>query len=168
MFVLSKVISGGQTGVDQGALRAAAAMGFAVGGWCPPGRMSEDERIPDGLPLKETLQERSENAPHIPRSQRTEWNVRDSDGTLLLWPSDLNREDPGTRWTAECAARYGRPTMVCDPGDLTNISKVQEWLEEKSIKTLNVAGPSESSSRGIGRTSEKFLREVLRVALLQK
>lgn len=33
--MLSKVISGGQTGVDCAALRAAAACGVERGGWCP-------------------------------------------------------------------------------------------------------------------------------------
>ena len=53
-FVLSKIVSGGQTGVDQAALEAAIAMGVEHGGWCPAGRRSERGRIPDGFQLRET------------------------------------------------------------------------------------------------------------------
>src|SRR3954468_14778275 len=81
---LRKVISGGQTGVDEGALRAARDCGLEIGGWCPPGRECEAGVIPLEYPLKETPSDRSPNTPDVPRSQRTEWNVRDSDGTLVI------------------------------------------------------------------------------------
>src|SRR5215469_12366673 len=98
--MLTRVISGGQTGVDQAALRAAASLGIATGGWCPPGRIAEDGVIPDHFPLTETPDERSADAPDIPRSQRTEWNVRDSDGTLLLFQGEPEARGAGTRFTA--------------------------------------------------------------------
>src|SRR2546425_4775996 len=112
---LNKIVSGGQTGVDQAALRAAKASGLSVGGWCPPGRLSEAGVIPSEFPLQETERERSPNAPDVPRSQRTEWNVRDSDATLVITaggvsPSEAAPEDrphdPGTQWAIQCAARY--------------------------------------------------------------
>src|SRR6266404_7590609 len=81
---LKKIISGGQTGVDQGALRAAKECRLEIGGWCPPGRVRETGTIPPEFPLKETARERSADAPDVPRSQRTEWNVRDSDATLVI------------------------------------------------------------------------------------
>src|SRR2546430_17536769 len=81
---LTKVISGGQTGVDQAALRAARDCGLAIGGWCPPGRGCDSGVIPLEFPLQETERERSPDAPDVPRSQRTEWNVRDSDATLVI------------------------------------------------------------------------------------
>ncbi|MEY2585055.1 MAG: hypothetical protein QOD80_1081, partial [Verrucomicrobiota bacterium] len=51
MRTLTKVISGGQTGVDQAALRAARDSGLEIGGWCPPGRVCEDGVIPAEFPL---------------------------------------------------------------------------------------------------------------------
>lgn len=42
-----KIISGGQTGVDRGALEAAIALGILHGGYCPRGRRAEDGVIPD-------------------------------------------------------------------------------------------------------------------------
>jgi hypothetical protein len=48
---LAKILSGGQTGIDRGAPDAALAWGFPCGGWCPPGRLAEDGRIPERYPL---------------------------------------------------------------------------------------------------------------------
>ena len=70
------IISGGQTGADRAALDAALDWGIAVAGWCPKGRLAEDGLIDDHYPLKETPQRRY--------AQRTEWNVRDSNGTLIV------------------------------------------------------------------------------------
>ena len=46
------IISGGQTGVDRGALDAALSLGTPCGGWCPEGRLAEDGVIPDIYPLQ--------------------------------------------------------------------------------------------------------------------
>src|SRR2546423_4826044 len=100
MSVVRKVISGGQTGVDQAALRAAKNCGLEIGGWCPPGRLCDNGVIPPEFPLKETPQEQSPDAPDVPRSQRTEWNVRDSDGTLVIEARHASQRDtgPGVKW----------------------------------------------------------------------
>jgi hypothetical protein len=73
---LVRVVSGGQTGVDRAALDAALACGLPCGGWCPRGRRAEDGPIDPGYPLRET--------PGDDYAERTEWNVRDSDATLVL------------------------------------------------------------------------------------
>ena len=160
MNKLRKVISGGQTGVDQAALRAAKDCGLEVGGWCPPGRESENGVIPAEFPLKETPSDRSREAPELPRSQRTEWNVRDSDATLVLAPGEENRRDPGTDWTLQCARRHARPSLVCDPYDPGAGSKIRKWLNAIPISTLNVAGPSEATSPGIGDRAYILFLEV--------
>ena len=71
-----EIVSGGQTGVDRAALDVALALGLACGGWCPRGRRAEDGPLPARYPLRET--------PSASYPERTEWNVRDSDGTLVL------------------------------------------------------------------------------------
>jgi hypothetical protein len=163
--MLRKIISGGQTGVDQAALRAAKHCGLMIGGWCPPGRLCEAGVIPAEFPLEETEQDRSPDAPDVPRSQRTEWNVRDSDGTLVL-AAGGNRSgcptiaDAGTEWAMQCAQRYGRPLLVCDVGDPSAKEKVQEWLGQNPIKVLSVGGPAESTSPGIGDRAYALLRSV--------
>ena len=71
-----KIISGGQTGADRAALDFAIDHGIEHGGWCPKGRWAEDGAIAERYPLKET--------PSADVAQRTEWNARDSDGTLVI------------------------------------------------------------------------------------
>src|SRR5919108_3104860 len=98
------VVSGGQTGVDRAALDAAAEVGLRTGGWCPRGRRAEDGALAALYTLRET--------PSRGYAQRTEWNVRDSDATLVLC-----RGAPrgGTALTLRVAKRCGRPVLVVDP-----------------------------------------------------
>lgn len=160
MKSLRKIISGGQTGVDQAALRAALNLDFRIGGWCPPGRMSEDNIIPAAFPLVETENERSPKAPDIPRSQRTEYNVRDSDATLILNPYTV-QNDPGTGWTIQCTQLYKKPFLIVDPYAPDAERHIFEWLEEIAAETLNVAGPSEGTSPGIYQKAYKLLYDIL-------
>jgi len=153
-----KVVSGGQTGVDQAALRAGRDGWLEIGGWCPPGRECEDGVIPAEFPLTETPNDRSADAPDVPRSQRTQWNVRDSDGTLVV--HSAGKEGAGTEWTVECAKRYQRPLLICDVDDPNAKDLIQEWLAANSITALNVGGPSESMSPGIGGKTYAVLRIV--------
>jgi hypothetical protein len=50
--------------------------------------------------------------------------------------------------------------LVCDPGDPDAKRKIQAWLEATPISTLNVAGPSEATSPGIGDRAYTLLRGV--------
>jgi hypothetical protein len=161
---MRKVISGGQTGVDQAALRAAMACGLEIGGWCPPGRVCEDGMIPADFPLKETELDRSPDAPDVPRSQRTEWNVRDSDATLVVRRGSRRASpairDRGTDWARRCAERYGRPLLECDVDDPDGKEKIQNWVSALGIETLSVGGPSESAAPGIGAETYALLKRV--------
>ena len=157
---LTKVVSGGQTGVDQAALRAAEDSGFAISGWCPPASDCETGLISSRFPLKPTPEEHSSDARDVPRSLRSEWNVRDSDATLILQPSRADRVDAGTEWTAHCAARYGRPLFICDPTEPHASARILTWLSASSPRVLNVAGPSEATVAGIGDQAYVLLRAV--------
>ncbi len=159
MFI-QKIVSGGQTGVDQAALDAAMLVRIDCGGWCPPGRTCETGRIPESYPLKETPSNTSDAAPAIPRSLRTEWNVRDADAVLVLLPGDL-RTDKGTEWTIQCAVTYNKPILIMDPFQATAIPEIKQWLKSINIKTLNVAGPSEGSYPGIGDQTKRLLLATL-------
>ena len=151
-----QIISGGQTGVDQAALRAAMEMDFKIGGWCPPGRVCEDNEIPSEFPMVETENERSPQAPDIPRSQRTEYNVRDADATLILKPHDAGI-DPGTKWTIECARLYKKPCYIIDPYAPEAEIQICSWLKKKPVRILNIAGPAEETSPGINQQAYHLL-----------
>ena len=158
---IEKIISGGQTGVDQAALDAAMELNIDCGGWCPPVRLSENGIIPSIYPLTETPNDKSDQSPGIPRSLRTEWNVRDSDATLILMPSDI-KSDMGSEWTYQCAANYNKPCIVLDPFEDDIIPIIIKWLEENKISVLNIAGPSESKYPGIGSATYRILIRVFK------
>ena len=148
--VISKIVSGGQTGVDRAALDVALDLDVPCGGWCPKGRLAEDGPIPDRYPLKETT------LPVYP--QRTERNVRDSDGTLVL---TIGRTKGGTALTLEMARRQKKPRLVINLHDHPEVKTVRKWILANQIQVLNVAGPRESENRGIYSKAVEFLRQLL-------
>ena len=135
---LRKIVSGGQTGVDRAALDAALAHDVPVGGWCPKGRRAEDGPIPDRYPLKET--------PSAAYEQRTAWNVRDSDGSLLITDGRL---EGGTALTKKEANRRGRPVLHVRLSDPVPVPMIRAWGEDHDVRVLNVAGPRASEVDGI-------------------
>jgi len=152
-FVLSKIVSGGQTGVDQAALVAAIALGVDHGGWCPAGRRSERGRIPAVFRLTETFERNY--------TVRTEKNVIDSDATMILFRNELTG---GTLLTERLTLKHNRPLLCVDLSNDSfedSIDRIKAWLDRFAIKTLNVAGPRESTSRGIQSQAEGFLRRLL-------
>lgn len=149
---INKLVSGGQTGVDRAALDVAIFLNLSHGGWCPAGRRAEDGRIPDTYVLKETSER--------DYAVRTEKNVIDSDGTLILY---RERTRGGTELTRKLALKHRRPLLCIDlecPWERA-VETATEWLDEQGIQVLNVAGPRESSCEGIGQQAEQFLVDAL-------
>ncbi len=126
-----KIISGGQTGVDRGALDACLALNFPCGGWCPKLRKAEDGPIPEKYPLKET--------PETAYEFRTQKNILDSDGTLII--SDIPLTG-GTLLTKRTTENIEKPILVV-PG-ITSIENIMHWMLKHDIVILNVAGPRQS------------------------
>jgi Circularly permutated YpsA SLOG family len=147
-----KVVSGGQTGVDRAALDAARALGLPCGGWCPRDRRAEDGLIAAIYPLMET--------PSTDYAQRTRWNVRDSDGTLVL---TRGRVEGGTAFTVAVARRRRRPLLVVDLATEPDPVEADRWVREAGIGVLNVAGPRESQRPGIGAEARAFLERLFRL-----
>lgn len=151
-----RIVSGGQTGVDRGALDAALALGLPVGGWCPRSRRSEDGEIPARYPLVET----SSAAYPV----RTRMNVHDSDATLILTLGDL---DSGSKLAARLAQRAGKPCLVVPLDAPDALQQARAWLAQVRPQVLNIAGPRESRQRGIYGRAFAFLSRVLKREMAQ-
>ena len=149
--MFDKIVSGGQTGVDRAALDVALELGIPCGGWCPKRRRAEDGRIPQRYRLKETA---STSYP-----VRTEMNVSDSDGTLILtWGPPTG----GTATTLKLAKKFKKPYLVVNLSKNHDPLFVIEWTKTNKIKVLNVAGPRESKTPGIHDEAVEFLWKVFR------
>ena len=146
---LTRIISGGQTGVDRAALDIAIQLDIPHGGWCPRGRRAEDGIIDGRYHLKETVSE--------DYAQRTEFNVRDSDGTLILNIGELSG---GTLLTAQCARQLNRPLLIINLNEPFVCAPVYTWLNRSEIKILNIAGPRESKWTGIYKLASIYLEKI--------
>lgn len=144
-----KVISGGQTGVDRAALDAAIEAGLEYGGWCPKGRIAEDGIIPSRYELVETLSSSYE--------ERTEWNIRDADATLVIL---FGEASGGTAYTIDVAKRIGKPLFIISADDNDAVEKVVLWIRTNRFKLLNVAGPRASFSPQVYPVAKKLLSRI--------
>jgi len=144
------IVTGGQTGVDRAAMDVALKFALPLRGWCPKGRLAEDGAIDIKYPLQETPSEKVE--------QRTEWNARDSDGTLLL---SIGVPKDGTSLTAECAKKYSKPLLELSLDAEIDRETFLSWLERERITILNIAGPRESHQPGFIYSSSVSLLEQL-------
>ena len=149
--IFSKIISGGQTGVAKAALDVALELGIPSGGWCPKGRKAEDGPIDPKYPLRET------NSPNC--ALRTEKNVREADGTLILTKGPVSG---GTALTVQLAVQFKKPHLIIHLYDKIDPFVVREWGEKNKIEILNVAGPRESKVPGIHDQAVEFLSKVLK------
>ena len=149
-----RVVSGGQTGVDRGALQAALGLGVPCGGWCPAGRAAEDGPIPAVFPLTELLAGSY--------ADRTRRNVLDSSGTVLIYAGSLSG---GSRLTRQLAEAHGKPLLLLNVSKMAPAvaaARVVEFARAQHIETLNVAGPRASE----WPAGEGWAQDIIRDALL--
>lgn len=157
--------SGGQTGVDRAALEAATRLGLSYVGWCPSGGWAEDHPIPPGV--RSAYPNLVETPSTDPR-QRTAWNVRDADATLILSTDRRLDLAPGTRFTRLCAELlYSKPWAIDDLQAAGPSDAVVDWLSDQfrlrpNGLDLNVAGPRESESAGVQDRALEVLLRLLR------
>jgi hypothetical protein len=149
------IVSGGQTGADRAALDFAIRFGIPHDGWCPRGRLAEDGPLEECYQLQET--------PVAKYDQRTRWNVRDSDATLVV--SIQSQPTGGTALTLGVARLQGKPCLHIARDEISNVSDagalVAEFLLEHHVTRLNVAGPRASQEPAIAA----FVNELLTAAL---
>jgi Circularly permutated YpsA SLOG family len=138
MNSIPKIVSGGQTGAARAALDWALAHKVEFGGWCPKGRKAEDGPIDLKYPLKET--------PSASYLQRTEWNVRDSDATVLF--SIEPTLTGGSKKTVDFARKHKKPRLHLCAADSAAADKLKAFTEEHRVKILNVAGHGRATSPG--------------------
>jgi hypothetical protein len=155
------IISGGQTGADRAALDFAINHGLPHGGWCPRGRRAEDGTIAHEYDLDETPSHRY--------AQRTAWNIRDSDATVVF--SIGSETSGGSRLTLELAHQKGKPALhlsrdAADDVVGENSSRativrasdlLRSFLAHHNVRRLNVAGPRASQEPEVGQ----FVRDIL-------
>ena len=157
--MIQKIISGGQTGADQAALDAAIKLGVAHGGWISKGRRTENGPLADKYGLIEM--------PDADYAARTEKNILESDGTLIL---SHGRLTGGSLLTLKLAKLHQRPCMHMDLTDKVfskAISEIHSWGMEKGIETLNVAGPRASKDPIIYESAFYVVEGVLLLSIVE-
>ena len=136
--MVTKIVSGAQTGSDRAGLDAGLALGLKVGGWIPKGCRTDEGRL---SAEKMTLYNLREHVSyHYP--PRTEQNVLDSDGTVLFG----NMDSPGCALTIRLCKKHGKPYII-NPS--TGGWALRDWTQENNIHILNVAGNRERTNPGI-------------------
>ena len=146
---LSKIISGGQTGADQGGLVAALNLGIETGGTAPQGFITEKGKD-ESLSSKYGLVEGEYDPKIYPK--RTRKNIENSDGTLLVG----NTTSPGTKLTVNLAKKLNKPYIV-NPSS----RELAKWIADNNIKVLNVAGNRESVKPGIQKQTADLIEKAL-------
>ena len=161
MKTIGKIISGGQTGADRGAIAAALKAKFPYGGLIPKGRLAEDGRVP----LRFRYMEEADTEDY---RFRTRWNAEHSDATLIL-AFDPKLEG-GTQRTRQYCMNVRKPCFVDNPSDPKmdgDRLAVFTWLEKVVKKNkgqplvLNVAGPRESKSPGLAKATDEYITRLL-------
>lgn len=146
------VISGGQTGVDQAALRAAKRIGLPTSGWMPKGWKTTEGPRPEFASTYNMLEH---DKPDYP--PRTAANAKWGDATLRI---ATNFHSPGEKLTFNCVRKYSKPLLDLDPAKFPDPRTVAEWIISNRVGHLNVAGNSEKTSPGIGAVAEEYLMQV--------
>jgi len=154
-MMIKKIISGGQTGADRAALDVAIKLNIPHGGWIPKGRKTEDGILPDKYHLKEM--------PTGSYPKRTEQNILDSDGTLIISHGKLTG---GSALTRKLAKKHERLWIHADMDKLSvsdAVKTVRSWINRNSIQILNVAGARASKDPEIYKVTFQLLKTVLNV-----
>ena len=153
--MIKKIISGGQTGADRAALDVAIKLGIPHGGWIPKGRLAENGMIPAEYKLQEM--------PTDSYAARTEQNVIDSDGTLIIARGKLSG---GSDYTREMALKHKKQLLYVDLNlhePLDAASLIASWIKLQRIEILNVAGPRTTKDPSIYRDVLTIVEKTLQI-----
>lgn len=146
MFKPDLIISGGQTGADQGALFAAKALGIRTGGYAPRGWKTESGPSP-WLADYGLVEHKSDNY-----MSRTRENVKLADATVIF-----GRPSAGSSRTQDVCQEHSKPALWVTANRPGEMVRFRLWLARYKPKALNVAGNRESVTPGIGALVQEFL-----------
>jgi hypothetical protein len=153
--MIEKIISGGQTGADRAALDVAIRLGIPHGGWIPKGRIAEDGRLSERYRLQEI--------PTDSYPARTEQNVIDSDGTLIIARGKLTG---GSNYTRKMTLKHKKQLLGIDLNLISHFdgaSLAASWIKLQRVKILNVAGPRASKDFEIYRDVVTILEKTIQI-----
>jgi hypothetical protein len=157
--MIRKIISGGQTGADRAALDAAIKLGIPHGGWIPKGRLTEKGPLPDKYNLMEM--------PNSSYASRTEQNVIDANGTLIISHGKLTE---GSDYTRKMAIKHHRPWLHINLNKTPAFKAaylVSSWIKENTIEILNIAGPRASKDQRIYQDVSKLIEGIYYLGLMK-
>jgi len=158
-MVIKKIVSGGQTGVDQAALDVAIELDIPHGGWIQKGRNTENGILPERYRLMEM--------PTAGDCKSAEQIVLDSDGILIISHGKLKN---GSALTLNLAKKHQRPWLHIDLNEINAFEAaktVNSWIFQHNIKILNVTGPQASKDPDIYQATKKILRGVIALAIIE-
>ena len=168
-----RIISGGQTGADQGGYDAAIKMQLEYGGWIPKNRKSENGKIP----------EKYKNLKEVDSSNylvRTEKNILASYGTIIFL-GDI-RPTGGSKRTIDFCLKHNKPYLIVKLCDIYPSGKgfvgqerqkelehlILDFIKKLYIiyptdhPVINIAGSRESKCPGIQKKVEEVIINVVR------
>lgn len=157
-MIIKKIISGAQTGADRAALDFAIDNDIPHGGWIPKGRKAEDGMIPDQYDVHE--------APSSDYARRTQLNVMDADGTLIISHGALS---DGSALTQRLAKKNNKPCLHINLNQMPEFKSAIEiihWINQHGIEVLNVAGPRASKDPKIYDTTLNILETVFYIGII--
>lgn len=157
--MIKKIISGGQTGVEQAALDASIQWKIPHGGWIQRGRKTEAGRLPGKYRLDETDSESN--------AEKIERNVADSDGTLII---SHGLPSGGSAYAGEKAAELNKPLLHVDLNKVHAFQAshaVKRWISDKNIEILNVTGTKISKDKYIYQATMHLLTTVFHMEIIE-
>lgn len=151
--VITTIISGAQTGGDQGGLEAAKRLGLITGGLIPKGFRTDNGPKPEFAEMYGIEEDSSSSYP-----PRTEKNVLRGTGTVIV--GDLN--STGCKLTKSLCIRHNRPWLHIYWDSKTPFTSLEQslfrgFILSNRILVLNVAGNRESKNPGLQKAVSDFI-----------
>lgn len=156
MKKITRIRTGGQTGVDRAAMDVARKYGIPLCGWCPKDGWAEDYPAAPGL-----LEEYPEltETPLKDTRQRTLWNMRDTDAILTIIPEG-SMDSRGTEQGLEAGRELEKPMYTAS--GMSDVDSIVQWIKDLPEETeLCIGGPRESECKHAYDIASKILNEVI-------